>query len=602
MPDRQTTLARIDAATRDGDLSPSAAENIRTWLNEPYYEEYAEQVADHVAAGQWRELDDAFWTIIPFGTGGRRGKMYPIGTNAINDRTIGESAQGLADFVKDRLTGKPLRCAIAYDTRHRSRHFAELCAQIMAAAGFTVYFLDGYRSTPALSFAVRYKECSCGIMVTASHNPPSDNAVKIYGPTGGQLLPPYDKQCIDRMQSVTWIRRVSFQQAISEGKVVYCQEEVDQAFLDAVMQQNVEGPRAIKILYSPLHGVGASAVCPVLERAGFSDVEVFGPHAHPDPEFTNVPNHSANPENAAVFDTIIDHARRTGAELIMATDPDADRLGIAVPLTADPAGRWTTITGNQLGALLVDFVLGQMQRAGTLTPEHYVVKTLVTTELIRRAADGYGATTVGDLLVGFKYIGGVMDERGTDKFVLGLEESYGYLAGGHARDKDAAVAALLTAAMAACCKAEGATLAEKLDDLYRRHGCHTEGQFSLMMPGEQGMEDMKRLMARLREAPPEQLGGLRVTHYRDYAANRRVALGGKSQSLSGPTGDMIFFDFEQPGNHVAVRPSGTEPKVKFYLFAYDPPEPSAADLPAVKAAQRDRLAALERDLREVAGV
>ncbi|MDY0170985.1 MAG: phospho-sugar mutase [Thermoguttaceae bacterium] len=602
MSDKETTLAQIEAATREGDLSPSAAENIRRWLNEPYFEEYVAHVTDHVAVGKWRELDDAFWTIIPFGTGGRRGKMYPIGTNAINDRTIGESAQGLADFVKDRLTGKPLRCAIAYDTRHRSRHFAELCAQIMVAAGFTVYFLDGYRSTPELSFAVRYKECSCGIMITASHNPPSDNAVKIYGPTGGQLLPPYDKQCIDRMQSVTWIRHVSFQQAVSEGKVVYCQEEVDRAFLDAVMQQNVEGPRAIKILYSPLHGVGASAVCPVLERAGFSDVEVFGPHANADPDFTNVPNHSANPENAVVFDIIIDRARETGAELIMATDPDADRLGIAVPATGDPAGAWVTLTGNQLGSLLVDFALGELQRAGTLTPEHYVVKTLVTTELIRRVADHYGATTVGDLLVGFKYIGGVMDERGIDKFVLGLEESYGYLAGGHARDKDAAVASLLTATMAARCKAEGATLTGRLDDLYRRHGCHTEGQFSVMMPGEQGMEDMNRLMARLREAPPEQLAGLRVAQYRDYAANRRVLTGGESSPLEGPTGDMIFFDFDQAGNHVAVRPSGTEPKVKFYLFACDPPEPTTANLPAVKAAQRDRLAAFERDLREYAGV
>ncbi len=602
MPDKQTTLAQLDAAMREGDLSPAAAENIRTWLNEPYYEEYAEQVADHVAAGKWRELDDAFWTVIPFGTGGRRGKMYPIGTNAINDRTIGESAQGLADFVKDQLAGKPLRCAIAYDTRHRSRHFAELCAQIMAAAGFTVVFLDGYRSTPELSFAVRYKECSCGIMITASHNPPSDNAVKIYGPTGGQLLPPYDKQCIDRMQSVTWIRHVAFQQAVTEGKVIYCQEEVDRAFTEAVLRQNVPGPRAINILYSPLHGVGESAVCPVLAQAGFDNVEVFGPHATPDPDFTNVPNHSANPENAAVFDAIIDHARKTGAELILATDPDADRLGIAAPVTSDPAGEWTTFTGNQLAALLTDFLLGELQAAGTLTPEHYVVKTLVTSELIRRIADDYGAQTVGDLLVGFKYIGGVMDERGTDKFVLGMEESYGYLAGGHARDKDAAVAALLTAALAARLKAEGVTLSGKLDDLYRRHGCHAEGQFSLMMPGEQGMEDMKQLMVRLREAPPEQLGGMRLAGYRDYTANQRVTFGGESEPLAGPTGDIVIFDFEQAGNYVAVRPSGTEPKVKFYLFAHDSPESTAADLPGTKAAQRDRFAAIERDLRQYAGV
>ena len=241
--DPKTAIAQVDAAAAEGKLSPTAAKNVLAWLTEPYLAEYAVETAAQVAAGKWKELDDAFWTIIPFGTGGRRGKMYPIGPNAINDRTIGESALGLAEYVKQQVRGKPLSCAIAYDTRHRSREFAELCAGIMAAAGFQVYFLDGYRSTPELSFAVRYKRCDCGIIITASHNPPADNAVKVYWSTGGQLLPPHDEECIDCVQRVTWIEKTPFAEGVRSGKIVFCQQEVDAAFIAAVLKQSVPGPR-----------------------------------------------------------------------------------------------------------------------------------------------------------------------------------------------------------------------------------------------------------------------------------------------------------------------------------------------------------------------
>ena len=596
MVDTQTSLAQLEAASAEKRLSPGAVENIRTWLTEPHLEEYAPQVADHLAAGMWKELDDAFWTIVPFGTGGRRGKMYPIGCNAINDRTIGETAQGLADYVKQQVKDKPLGCAIAYDTRHRSRHFAELCSQIMAAAGFTVYFLDGYRSTPELSFAVRHLKCACGIMITASHNPPADNAVKVYWSGGGQLLPPHDAGAIEQMKRVTWIKRIGFEQGIESGKIVYSQQEIDAAFAEQVLAQGVAGPRELKIIYSPLHGVGASAVCPVLKTDGFQDVELFRLHAAADPEFSNVPGRSANPENAAVFDAIIERAQEVGADLILATDPDCDRLGCAARTSTRPDAPWTTLTGNQIGALLADFLLGVHQAAGTLTPEHYVVKTLVTGELIRRIADHYGVQTAGNLLVGFKWIGGEMDRRGAENFVFGAEESYGFLAGGHVRDKDAAVAAMLTAELAARLKAEGLTLVEKLDELFGRFGLHTEKTISIQMPGEKGMDDMKALMAAFRSQPPQGLGGFGVIRTRDYLAGTVTETGGGAQPLDGPTGDMVIFDLEAEGNYVAVRPSGTEPKVKFYMFSYDPPE-SSTDLPAAKAAQADRLAAMEADLR-----
>jgi phosphomannomutase len=600
-----TALTELDSAASKKLLSPSAVENIRIWLTEPYLAEYAPAVADNLATGKYQQLDDVFWTVVPFGTGGRRGRMYPIGCNAINDRTIGESAQGLADYVKEQVKNKPLACAIAYDTRHRSRHFAELCAEIMAAAGYTVYFLDGYRSTPELSFAVRYKKCDCGIIITASHNPPTDNAVKVYWSTGGQLLPPHDVDSIARMQNVTKIDRTPFAEAMVAGKILYCQEEVDAAFQAAVLKQSLPGPRDVKIIYSPLHGVGASAVMPVLEKAGFKDVELFAAHAEPNPDFPNVPKNIANPENAAVFDSIIERAKQTDAELILATDPDCDRLGCAVPknLAADAA--WITLTGNQIGSLLTDFLLSEKKKAGRLSGEDYIVKTLVTTELMRRIADHYGVQTVGNLLVGFKYIGGEMDTRGPEHFVIGAEESYGFLVGDHARDKDAAVASMLLAQFAASLKTEKKTLAGKLDELFHRHGCHSEGQINVQMAGGKGMDDMLALMAKFRAAPPQKVGGLALVRMRDYEKGVMRTRDGNTQPLEGDLacqypGDMVILDLDG-GNYVSVRPSGTEPKVKFYMFAFDPPDKSA-DLEAVKRSQSERLKKMGEDLRAFSGV
>lgn len=596
--DSDAALAQLAKAANDGKLSLGAVANIRTWLMEPRYAEFAPEVAQHIADGRWQELDDAFWTIIPFGTGGRRGKMYPIGSNTINDRTMGESAQGLADYTTRQAGGGPLSCAVAYDTRHRSRRFAELCVEVMVAAGFKVYFLDGYRSTPELSFAVRHFGCSCGVMITASHNPPSDNAIKAYWSTGGQLLPPHDRGVINAVMNVDTIQRVPFAEALEDGRVTYCQEEADREYQRSVLAQSMPGPRDLKIIYSPMHGVGSSAVCPVLEADGFSDVEVFGPHAEPNGDFPNVPGHVSNPENPATFDAIIERAKETGADLILSTDPDADRLGCATPRSI--GGDWATFTGNQIAALLTEFVLEARQKAGTLSPEHYLAKTLVTTEMVRRIGDIYGVRTEGDLLVGFKWIGGLIDELGPEKFLLGIEESHGYQVGTYTRDKDAAVAALLMAELAARLKAEGQTLHEKLDALFWQYGCHAERTISTAMPGAQGMDRMRELMARFRADPPESLAQLAVVRTRDYLNGTIRLADGSAQSLDGPTGDMVILDLESDGNYAAVRPSGTEPKVKFYLFAYEPAE-QIADLEETKEKLNARLAGLERDLTALAG-
>lgn len=600
--DPNALLAQVAQAVATGKLTADAAANLRAWLTEPRYAGYAAEVGRHIEEGKWKQLDDAFWTVIPFGTGGRRGKMYPFGSNTINDRTIGESAQGLADYVRSQHPNeKDLRCAIAYDTRNRSRHFAELCAEIMAAAGFTVYFLDGYRSTPELSFAVRYMKCHCGIMVTASHNPPSDNAVKVYWSTGGQVLPPHDAGIIKQVMECNEIHRLPFGDALAAGKIVLCQEEVDEAFITAVKAQGLPGPRDLKIIYSPLHGVGSSAVMPALIADGFTDVEVFGPHAEPNADFPNVPGHVANPENPAIFDAIIARGQEAQADVILASDPDCDRLGAAAPLTVDRSGPWQTFSGNQIGALLAEYVLAARKKARTLTPDHYLVKTLVTTEMIRRIGESYGVKTQGDLLVGFKWIGMAIDEFGPERFVFGCEESHGYLVGTHVRDKDAAVAAMLLAELAAEVKAAGMTLHQKLDALYWQYGYHAERQLSITMPGSQGMKDMLLLMARFRSAPPTMLGGVKLARVRDYQSQTQTVPAQPPQPLVGPQGDLVILDLDTQGNYVAVRPSGTEPKIKFYMFTCEPPE-QIANLDDTKQAMGERLAKMAVELKSFAGL
>lgn len=600
-------IVQVEKAVVESLLSESAAANIRAWLTESRYAEYAPEVAAHIKAGKWQVLDDVFWTVIPFGTGGRRGRMYPIGSNAINDRTIGESAQGLADYVQDTLgADATLSCAIAFDTRHRSEHFARLCAEIMTAAGFTVYFLQNYRATPELSFTVREKKCSCGIMVTASHNPPSDNAVKVYWSTGGQILPPHDKRIIERVMSTQEIRRANFDEMRATEKIVFCMDEMDAKFQHAVLTQATAGPRKLRIVYSPLHGVGATAVLPVLAADGFADAELFGPHSKPDGDFPNVPGHVANPENPPVFDSIIVRAREAGADIAVATDPDCDRIGCAAPAKFSSGSPWSTFTGNQICALLADFVLETRRDAGRLTSQNFIVQTLVTTHLVRRIGDSYGVRTVGDLLVGFKWIAKAVDDFGPDFFVYGTEESHGYMVGTYVRDKDGAAASLLLCELAAKLKEAGQTLHEKLDSLFWQHGAHAERTVSVQMPGSEGMARMQEVMAAFRAGPPSEVGGDRVVQIRDYERQCVIRFddAGKAsdpQRLVGPKGDLVFLDLATGGNYVACRPSGTEPKIKFYMFTYTPPE-QLSNLEVAKAELEERLSRMEADLRKFAGV
>ncbi len=592
--DVETCLVKVKDAVSAGNLTETALENIECWLKESRYSQYVPQIIEHIEKGMWQELDDAFWTVIPFGTGGRRGKMYPFGSNSINERTIGESAQGLADYMKEIKPDGPWRFGIAYDTRHRSREFAELCASIMVANGFEVFFIDDYRSTPELSYLIRYKECDCGIMVTASHNPPSDNAVKVYWSNGAQLIPPHDKAVIAKVAKVDEIPKVDFEQAVAAGKIHMVREETDAALMQEHLKVSFDGPRDLKVIYSPLHGVGEFNVKSLLETVGFNDLEIYGPHREPSGDFPNVPGHVSNPENAAVFDAIIEHAKTTGAELILASDPDCDRMGAAAPVTTDPSGEWRTFNGNQLCALLGEFVASQHDAAGNLNPEKYFVSTLVTTRILRRICEAYKIQCKDENLVGFKWICNVMDDEGPENFLYGTEESHGFLVGQYCRDKDGAIACLLMCELAAMVKAKGISLHEHLDSLYKKYGYHAERLINIRMEGSDGMKKMKELMATFRSNPPKSLGGLSIQSVVDYETKKRTFADGSEESVDGPNGNLVFFETEIDGNYVAARPSGTEPKIKFYI-SVNTPLNSAAEYDTVKASLEARIDAIKTD-------
>lgn len=565
--DRNTLLDQVEEAVRTGRLSSSAAENVRRWVTEPRFEEYLPELAAHLADGRFRELEAAFWEVIPFGTGGRRGTMYPIGTAVVNDRTIGESAQGLADYLRKAKGDGRLRAVVSRDGRHRSDDFARLTASVLAANGIDVFFFPEPRATPELSFAVRHLGGDAGVMISASHNPPSDNGFKCYWDTGGQVLSPHDRGIIECVYGVGTIRQMPFDEAVAAGRITLLDDQVDRAYSGAVCAEGLSDARQVCLLYTPLHGVGESAVVRVLEQAGFENVDVLASQRTIDGDFTNVPNHIPNPEVPDALEPAVAEARREGHDLVLASDPDADRLGAAVRVAGD---HFVHLTGNQIASLLADYVLSKMEARGGLTPRHYVVKTLVTTDLLRRVAEHYGVEMHGNLLVGFKYIAREMDAAGPERFVFGAEESYGYLKGAYARDKDAAVAALLLAERAAELKATGKTLADQLDALYIRHGYHVEGAASKTCPGAEGAAQTAFLLNRFRTNPPAELGGVILDHVKDYDAHevRALPANEKVERLPEPDGPLLFFHAKDEGFAFAVRPSGTEPKIKFYLFGY----------------------------------
>ena len=590
------------AAARDrGDLSAGAAANLAAALADPHRADSRDGIRALIDAGDWRELDALYFEVIPFGTGGRRGRMSDFGTATMNPRTVAESADGLARYLKTQFPEKAakrggLKAAVAYDTRNRSEEFAKLTATTLAANGVRTFVFRGHRSTPELSFAVRHLGCDAGVVVSASHNPPSDNGFKAYWDTGGQVLPPHDKGIIQAVYDSAAIPVMDFDAALDDGLIEQVGEQVDTPYVKAVADLSLSGSRDVKAVFTPLHGVGETNVYAVLDEAGFRDVELLASQRDPDGGFPTVDANFPNPERIEVYGPAIERARETDADLVLATDPDADRLGV---VARDGSGEYRHLSGNRVGALICDHVLRKRHQNGTLPADGYVVETMVTTPLIAKIAADAGVRAVTDLLVGFKYIGQVMDREGPDGFLFGAEESLGYLAGQYARDKDAAIAALYVCELAAGLKAEGKTLHDRLDALFVAHGYHAEGQFSEKLPGSGGRETTAKLMAAFRTSPPSVLGGVELKTVRDYGEHEVRTLPGndREQALPEPDGNLLMFESGAAGTSVkvAVRPSGTEPKIKFYTFAAAP-VPSADALGETREHVDATLAAVQGDL------
>lgn len=568
IPGTEASLAALNSASGSGRLSESAAANIRRWLTEPGYASFVPRILPLIDAGKFEELDSLFWEVIPFGTGGRRGVMTDFGSATMNDRTVAESANGVAVYLMKARGKAGGRAVIACDTRLRSNEFSRLTACVLAAHGLHVFLFESYRSTPELSFAVRHLKCDVGVMISASHNPPSDNGVKVYWASGTQVLPPHDEGIIECVYESNEIPIVDFDEAIADGRIELIGTDVDEAYVRTVARLSLSAAREIKVLYTPLHGVGETSVSRVLEEAGFEDVEVFEPQREPNGNFPNVPNHLPNPELSAVFGPPIEHAKKSGAVLVLASDPDADRLGVAV---RGARGEFVHLSGNRIGVILADYIIRKRKAAGTVGPQHFVVETLVTTPLIAEVARSYKIRAIDNLLVGFKYIAQTVDREGPERFVFGAEESLGFLAGTYARDKDAAIAALYLCECAAELKRQNKTLLDRLDELFTTHGYFLEAQRSETCKGPKGRAMIDRLMAALTNDPPRSLAGIDLARVRDYQKHeiRTLPENERIAELLNPQGDLLFFESAPSDCTIsfAARPSGTEPKIKFYFFA-----------------------------------
>ncbi len=494
------------------------------------------------------EIRDSFYKELEFGTGGLRGIMG-MGTNRMNVYTVRKATQGLANEIL--AGGADLAkkgVVIAYDSRNNSQKFAYEAANVLSANGIKVYIFDSLRPTPELSFSVRHLGCARGIVITASHNPKEYNGYKVYGEDGGQIPPAVADEIIKYINSIDIFHDVkTFQNP--EYEVIG--KEVDEAYISAVLEQSMKAkiPENIRIVYTPLHGSGNKLVRAVLDRIGAKNVFVVPEQELPDGNFPTVK--SPNPENMEAFDIAIEYAQKQNADLVFGTDPDSDRIGIAVK---NHDGKYITLTGNQTGSLLCEFILGKMHADGSIENGDTVIKTIVTTELVRKIAENYGVKLC-EVLTGFKFIGEKIKEFEStdDKFVFGLEESYGYLKGTYARDKDAVVAAMLICEMAADYFAQGISVYDGLQKLYEKYGYTKEILKTVTLTGIEGAKKINEILENFRSNPPKEFAGEKVCGMKDYISG-----------IDGmPKSNVLKFFFEN--GWMAVRPSGTEPKIKFYV-------------------------------------
>ena len=518
-----------------------------------------------------KDLEDRFYRNLEFGTAGMRG-VLGIGTNRLNIYNVRHASAGVSAYVnKEGTEAKNKGVLIGYDTRIMSREFAEETAKVLANAGIKVFLFDTVHSVPEVSFGIRTLGCAAGVMITASHNPKEYNGYKVYGPDGGQLPPEAVQTVIDAMADteIFSVEYMELSDALAKGIVEYVGAELNEQFLQTIQKQqlNPDAVKAVadtfKLIYTPLHGTGSRPVKEILKRIGFKNVLVVKEQDTEDGNFPTVA--SPNPENAEAFTIAIEMAKENDVDVIIGTDPDCDRVGIVV---RDAEGVYRTLTGNQTGALLVEYILRSKSEQGVLPKDGVVIKTIVTTELAAEIAKSYGIEIM-NVFTGFKYIGEKMtefDEKKNHTYLIGFEESYGYLVGTHARDKDAAVASMLIAEMAAYYKTKGKSLYEAMQDIYKKYGYFVEKTNSYTMPGKDGMEKMAKILNDLRDNAPTVINGLEVVKTTDYLTQTISYKCGTVKPLEGlPKSNVLRFDLSDEKSYFIVRPSGTEPKIKLYL-------------------------------------
>ncbi|MBS7298054.1 MAG: phospho-sugar mutase [Eubacteriales bacterium] len=535
-------------------------DNYERWINRPELSEVEKAELFGIADNE-KEIEERFYRELEFGTAGMRG-ILGMGTNRINIYNVRQASQGVAEYVK--IEGEDAKKAgvlIGYDTRNFSRVFAEETARVLCANGIRTYLFPKVHSVPEVSFGVRELGCAAGVMITASHNPKEYNGYKVYGPDGGQLPPEAAKTVIDAIAACDifdGVKLVELEAAFNSGLLTYTEDALDEKFITTVMKQQIN-PESVhqvadtmRLVYTPFHGTGSRPIKEVLKRIGFKNVIVVDEQDTEDGNFPTVK--SPNPENKEGFTRAIELAKENDVDLIIGTDPDCDRVGIVV---RDAEGEYRTLTGNQTGALLVEYILRAKQENGTLPANGVVIKTIVTTELAAAIAKAYNIEIM-NVLTGFKYIGEKMtsfEETGSKTYLIGFEESYGYLVGTHARDKDGVVATMLIAEMAAYYKTKGMTPYEALQNIYKKYGYFVERTVSVTMPGKDGMEKMAELLTNLRKKPIEAAAEMKVTSVTDY----------QNDDTDLPKSDVLSYRLSDGKTYFIVRPSGTEPKIKIYL-------------------------------------
>jgi phosphoglucomutase len=568
-------------------------EKARIWMTEEYDTDTRMQVKNLYENNE-NELVECFYRDLEFGTGGLRGIMG-VGTNRMNIYTVGMATQGLCNYLKKEFKNLPqIKVAIAHDSRNNSRLFAETAAKIFAGNGFKVFLFEALRPTPELSFAIRYLKCQSGIVLTASHNPKEYNGYKAYWDDGGQVVPPHDKNIIEEVLKIKNINEVKFNGP--KGNIEIIGAEIDEVYTNEIKKLSLS-PEIIsrqsdmKIVYTPIHGTGVKLVPMVLSKMGFKNIIHVPQQDVPDGNFPTVV--SPNPEESAALNLALQKAAEVDADLVMATDPDADRVGIAVK---DKSGKHILLNGNQAASILIYYLLTKWKEKNKLKGKEYLVKTIVTTELIAEMAKVFHVPCY-DVLTGFKYIAEVIKEKeGKMTFIGGGEESYGYLAGEFVRDKDAVMACALIAEAAAWAKDQNMTMFDLLLDIYTQFGFYKESLLSVTKKGKEGAEEIKLMMDNFRKNPPKTLGGSEITYIHDYQFQKTTDLKtGASTSISLPKSNVLQF-ITADGSKISVRPSGTEPKIKFY-FGVKEKMPSKVDFESINEKANKKLESIINELK-----